>query len=952
MEQLYITKKFSSKFFEKKNTIYKYMLFLVEFLLISWSIISYFLIVKKNKKIEDLSKILPNKNINNKEKSKIKTFPKLGKKTSLRFADSELDEIPVKIRKNFRIANINSNEECEIGNNEKCKTCSHQIKQNCLTCNEGYYLPYHKMYNRKCLPCNKTEHCNSCFGEKNYIVCTSCDEGYTLSENLCIIPSCVIGENEKCKTCNKLIKNECQTCNEGFYLPSDGNKKICEKCKINNCEECSGTIKNPICLKCKIGFELYNNNCEEQKCIIGNNEKCTSCSKEKGKEEECGECNDGYFIPTNSNLKTQCSKCSLKNCKKCSGKLNNDTCLECNNNYITTKNQDGLIEYCSLPPDKEYNNWMEIEYNVTNYLKKTQLMNTLYTKINLNEIDIYENENLIYLSKDPTAWDKPIFHKFDKNGLHKVKINIKKTLKSMAWMFTNLGNIKSIKFLPGFDSSQVTSIDEIFACGGVQYLDLNYLNTSNFLILNYAFEYSSSLVHLNLSSFNTLKAREMTAMFYGMKKIKELDLSSFDTSNIIDCVALFHEFPINCTIIISNKFTKCREQIPYENKNIINIDELLCKKFYKCNECSGSKENLYCIKCDLGYELKNNICVKSECDLGENNKCLSCQTQLGKEKECLDCNDGYYLTNSKTCEKCPIDGCKICQSSSNDCNECKLFYEPELDITTNKIINCKLICDIGQEDKCATCNLEQGKISQCSSCNPGYRLMKNGKCKKIENYFIGIYNITSKYKFTRIMCVSENGIKLSDFEMFANGTKVAPYLYYGSWRTGIYDDYIAYIFPTLGKVEVKIVFNKTLTNMKYLFVDCYDLISINFSDTFDTSHVICMYYMFSSCDSLKYINISSFNTSLVGDMEGMFNGLDELTSLDLSNFDTKNVYYMQCIFAYSEKLSYLDISSFDTTFLRGSAWMMENVAPNGTIIVGKKYNLNEFPPGWTVIHKD
>ena len=87
-------------------------------------------------------------------------------------------------------------------------------------------------------------------------------------------------------------------------------------------------------------------------------------------------------------------------------------------------------------------------------------------------------------------------------------------------------------------------------------------------------------------------------------------------------------------------------------------------------------------------------------------------------------------------------------------------------------------------------------------------------------------------------------------------------------------------------------------------------------------------------------------------MEGMFNGLDELTSLDLSNFDTKNVYYMQCIFAYSEKLSYLDISSFDTTFLRGSALMMENVAPNGTIIVGKKYNLNEFPPGWTVIHKD
>ena len=167
------------------------------------------------------------------------------------------------------------------------------------------------------------------------------------------------------------------------------------------------------------------------------------------------------------------------------------------------------------------------------------------------------------------------------------------------------------------------------------------------------------------------------------------------------------------------------------------------------------------------------------------------------------------------------------------------------------------------------------------------------------------------------------------------------------------EDYIAYIFPTLGKNEVKIIFNKTLTDMKYLFVDCYDLISIDFNEAFDTSHVLCMFYMFSSCDSLEHINISSFNTSIVGDMEGMFTGCDSLTSLDLSNFDTKNVYFMQCIFAYSEKLSYLDISSFDTTYLGGGGWMFDDLPENGTVIIGQKFNRqSSLPNGWKVIKKE
>ena len=109
----------------------------------------------------------------------------------------------------------------------------------------------------------------------------------------------------------------------------------------------------------------------------------------------------------------------------------------------------------------------------------------------------------------------------------------------------------------------------------------------------------------------------------------------------------------------------------------------------------------------------------------------------------------------------------------------------------------------------------------------GYKLV-NGKCKIIENSFIGIYNVRSIDNFTYIMSAGQNNIKLSDFDMYVNGTKVYPYIKY-RYSNWLDEDYVVYEFPNLGKYEVKIIFNKTLTNMKYLFDNCYDLISIEFN---------------------------------------------------------------------------------------------------------------------------
>ena len=250
-----------------------------------------------------------------------------------------------------------------------------------------------------------------------------------------------------------------------------------------------------------------------------------------------------------------------------------------------------------------------------------------------------------------------------------------------------------------------------------------------------------------------------------------------------------------------------------------------------------------------------------------------------------------------------------------------------IDQKTGKIINCNELCELGKNNKCLTCNEKIGYESQCGSCNEGYKLV-NGKCKIIENSFIGIYNVRSIDNFTYIMSAGQNNIKLSDFDMYVNGTKVYPYIKfrYSNWLD---EDYVVYEFPNLGKYEVKIIFNKTLTDMKYLFADCNDL--IEFNEAFDTSHVLCMYYMFASCNSLEKINVSSFNTSLVGNMESMIAYLDSLTSLDLSNFGTKNVDFILCMFSGSKQLNYLDISSFDFTNIAGRSPVFNNIAPIGIL---------------------
>ena len=848
------------------------------------------------------------------------------------------------------IINFPTNE-CEKGDGEKCKTCSYIVNKNCLTCNNGYYLPFDALNREKCIYCNNViEGCSSCYGNINDIICQTCESGYNLKNNKCekdkIIQNCLLGDNELCKSCNsdENLRNECGTCNEGYYLPSNAeNKSYCETCnKIKGCIECSGTKENPICSKCLNGFKLEDNICIEELCNIGENEKCKSCRNETERKKECATCNEGYYLFGEENY--ECRKCSINNCKKCSGKIYEEKCEECSDNFILKDNS-------CLFPCQEYKNCIEAEYFISDNKSVFDFFlldqgNPPY--INLNEIDMYINDTKIPI----LLYNYHFYYNFNKLGIYKIQINIKKTLYRMKYMFMNIHTLKSIKFMENFDTSKVTDMSYMFCGCYVEMIDMSNIKTNNLVNLRQFLWGASSLKTFIISKFfDTSKVQNMHNMFYANRQLKEIDLSYFDTSNTVNCIYMFEEFPVYTIIKISNKFTKCREFIPLENK-IINIDDIACKNIDHCKECIGSKETLSCSMCEIGYELKDNICIQSKCILGEENKCKKCKTILDKENECLTCNEGYYIPSNsliKTeCNKCKIDGCKICDSNTGICKECKQFYKPNFNENSEFIASCDLICELGEQNKCASCNEEKGKENQCSSCNQGYRLMTNGKCKKIENSFIAIYNIKTTSSPTRIMRqmlghINSYPLEISDIDAYINGKKIEVILCGYS--------HFCYKFENLGLIEVKIIINRTLQSMQELFYYYDHLVEIKFSDTFDTSRVLSMDSMFQDCISLRSANLSSFNTTLNCKLIFMFENCYELTSIDLSNFDTRNILSFQDIFRNNKKLNYVDISSFNT--IQGYQLnLFYGVSDNGTLIINKNTYNRDIPNGWNIIYKE
>ncbi len=152
------------------------------------------------------------------------------------------------------------------------------------------------------------------------------------------------------------------------------------------------------------------------------------------------------------------------------------------------------------------------------------------------------------------------------------------------------------------------------------------------------------------------------------------------------------------------------------------------------------------------------------------------------------------------------------------------------------------------------------------------------------------------------------------------------------------------------KVVFDTSFQKYLpSSTSYWLYNCRKIAAIEGLDNLNTEKVTNMSYMFSACQSLTSLDVSSFDTKNVTDMSGMFNGCSALTSIfcdDTWTCEYSNDMFKDCyslVGAVSYDANYVDVTMANPEtgyFTKGGASSVSEInadAEGGATVI---YNLH------------
>ena len=201
--------------------------------------------------------------------------------------------------------------------------------------------------------------------------------------------------------------------------------------------------------------------------------------------------------------------------------------------------------------------------------------------------------------------------------------------KSTEDWFINLENLNRIEGLTNFNTSEVTTMSEMFSgcyrltslnlssfktenvqnmsemfygCKSLTSLDLSNFKTENVKNMSYMFSGCSSLTSLDLSNFKTENVKNMEFMFYSCRNLTFLNLSNFKTENVKNMSGMFEDCSSLTFLDLSNFKTENVQYMSYmfsgcssltsldlsnfKTENVKNMNSM----FWECN----SLQNIYC----------------------------------------------------------------------------------------------------------------------------------------------------------------------------------------------------------------------------------------------------------------------------------------------------------------------------------------------------------------------
>ena len=332
----------------------------------------------------------------------------------------------------------------------------------------------------------------------------------------------------------------------------------------------------------------------------------------------------------------------------------------------------------------------------------------------------------------------------------------------------------------------------------------------------------------------------------------------------------------------------------YKNHNIIDYE----KKDYFC-ENHGEILISFCDYC------KKNLCMR--CEMEHNhNQIVSFKIIISNKDEVEKNLEDFQKKLSKLNENME----EIIKMMNKVRNHMNLLYNIYYDIAMNyrienrnfqKLKNVSLIN-----------NIDYNYINEIINSDDIFVKLKN---------IVNIYNkMTSKgneMNETKMVYKTGNAdrIKIVSKDFVKNNKDNCKIIINGEERE--LSEFIDISnMKNCGEIEVKLKETKTITNMSYMFLDCYNLISLPDFSEWDTSNVTTLQSLFNGCNSLSSLpDISNWNTENVTTIRNIFWGCRKLTQVpDISKWNTSNLTDIKGVFdGCIGLLSLPDISKWNTS---------------------------------------
>lgn len=139
------------------------------------------------------------------------------------------------------------------------------------------------------------------------------------------------------------------------------------------------------------------------------------------------------------------------------------------------------------------------------------------------------------------------------------------------------------------------------------------------------------------------------------------------------------------------------------------------------------------------------------------------------------------------------------------------------------------------------------------------------------------------------------------------------------WGDGTVNSELTHTYTDYGFYTVKTKLMPEDNNTKKLLIECKN-VNKNITDAHN---------LFSSCENLKYVDMSRIKDNNITDMSGMFNGCINLIELNVGGLNTSNVTTMNSMFSSCYALS-TDISHFDVSNVTDMRDMFFNAKVDGS----------------------